>query len=477
MDLQRASEIIKRARSIAELPNSANVTHADEIHSLNEAWKDIYAALKDSDDDYYVTEVTYTISSTYAVAGSTNEYLIPLPADFAQIRYLDYKGPHGDWWPVKKFPLSMKDHNPGEPYYRLKGDYLWIIGSNATSLRMGYYPPPALITLPQPAYYYGTSYTPPNKRALTVPAWASYNRTMIYMGASYGIKAESQTLSTVSAPVALFTDSGTVTNLQYYQGTLFWIRGGGVFSKDTDLSAAFTGPTTVLATTVGVVAFHIVDATIYYATATEIKSCTLAGGSASVISTTAASSLCKAGAVIYYVASGALKSLSPAATVVASGVTKVTTDGTYLYTLGTDYVVNRLTVNATPALTATDQLATDVGDIGHAVYDDSNEVSAIGQLAVPAPSVWVIPMLTRAQLKMLALDATVDYDFSYPNNLVPEIMAHQAAVDFRAKGEKDTEKLAARLAALWERFRSSIKRDEFAPARINSAYGSRWGWY
>lgn len=474
MDLQRASAIVSRARSAADLPNTAHVSHEDEIHSLNEAWKDIYSALKDSNDDYYVSETTYTMSSAYAVAGTTNEYLLPLPADFAQVRYLDYKGAAGDWWPVKKFPLSMKDYNPAEPHYRLKGSDLWLIGGNVTStvasIRLGYYPPPATITLPQPTYYYGSSYTPPLLRALTAPGWASYNRTMLYVGASFGIKAESQTLATVGAPVALFTESAAPTNLVYYQGTLFWVRGGNIYSKDTALAAAFVTPTAVVSSA-NVVAFHIVGATIYYATNAAIRSCTLAGASDALISSTVAVSLCRLGAVIYYVdASANLKSLSPAATLVTGGQSKVTCDATYLYVLDASYVVKRLAVSATPAVTATDSLASDVSDMGHAALDVSNEATAVGQKIAEAPNVWVLPLLTREQLRMMAMDVSLDYDFGYPSNLMPEIMAYECAVDFRAKGEKDVAALAVRLTGLWERFKSSIKRDEYSFQRIRNIY-------
>lgn len=480
MDLQRASAIVARARDLADLPNAAYVSHRSEIHSLNDAWKDIYAALKDSDDDYYVSETTLTLSSAYAVAGSTNEYLVPLPSDFTQIRYLSYRGSSsGDWWPVKKFPLSMKDYDPSEPHYRIKGAYLWIIGGNVASasgsLRLGYYPPPATITLPQAPYYYGSSYTQAQLRGLSSPAWAALNRTMVYGYTGNILTAESQTLNNISSPVALFTESDVPSGIQYYKGTLFWIRAGNIYSKDTELAAAFTSPTTIVSTGT-VVAFHVIDDLIYYATATEIYYCGLDGSSDTLISATAVTSLCRLGSVIYYVDSGgALKSLSPAATIVASGISKVTCDDTYLYALTTAYVLNRLTVDSTPALTATDQVASDVGALGHAVYDNTTEATAVGELASEAPSVWVLPVITREQQRLQAIDVTLDYNFSYPNNLVPEIMAYQCAIDFAEEG-KDTSDLKERLGMLWERFGSSIKRDEYTAMRIRNAYDHHsWG--
>ena len=103
-----ASEIILRARHVADLPSSEFIDHNDELASLNESWKDIYAALLDNDDDYSVTETTLTLGPTFAVAGATNEYLLPLPTDCDRIRYVDYRGTM-DWLPMSKFNLSMKD--------------------------------------------------------------------------------------------------------------------------------------------------------------------------------------------------------------------------------------------------------------------------------------------------------------------------------------------------------------------------------
>ncbi len=91
----KASEIIARARSVSDLPNTNFITHTDELSSLNEAWKDIYSALVENDDDYYVTRITLSIGSGDAVAGSTNEYLKALPSDALKIRYVDWQSTQG----------------------------------------------------------------------------------------------------------------------------------------------------------------------------------------------------------------------------------------------------------------------------------------------------------------------------------------------------------------------------------------------
>ena len=153
-----ASEIILRARHVADLPSSLFIDHNNELASLNESWKDIYAALLENDDDYYLSETTLTLSSLYAVAGTTNEYLLPLPSDCSRIRYVDYSGTM-DWLPMLKFNLSMKDNQPASPYYRIKGAYLWVIGasvpSTGLSVKIGYYPKQATITCPQSPLDFG----------------------------------------------------------------------------------------------------------------------------------------------------------------------------------------------------------------------------------------------------------------------------------------------------------------------------------
>jgi hypothetical protein len=112
---------------------------------------------------------------------------------------------------------------------------------------------------------------------------------------------------------------------------------------------------------------------------------------------------------------------------------------------------------------------TNAADIGQAVVD-------IAQ----SPITTIVPVLKTGYGQLLGIDATVDYNFSFPNNLVPEIMAYQSAVDYRAKQKQDTTELKMRLGhptggegpsiGLWQRFETSIKRDEYQPNRIRNAY-------
>jgi hypothetical protein len=86
------------------------------------------------------------------------------------------------------------------------------------------------------------------------------------------------------------------------------------------------------------------------------------------------------------------------------------------------------------------------------------------------PHIYVIPALKDLSQTLQGFDTSVDYDFSYPNNLVPEIMAYQSAIDYRAKQNQDTDELKEKLAAKWQTFSSMIRRDDYLPTRMRNAY-------
>jgi len=456
----QASDILQRARALADLGNTKFISHDYELHSINEAWKDIYAALLANDDDYYLTETTLTITSVHAVAGSVDEYLIDLPTDAVRVRYLDWNGTAG-WIPMERFNLSMKNNQPGTPYYRLKNGKLWIIGgsvpSAGLSVRLGYYPAPATITCPADPYEFTTSYARDLLANVGIGGFTDYNNTGIYSYSSTGLRAESIDRNTTASPVSLFTDAAAVSSVLYHKGYLYWIRQANIYRKPTDLTAAFLTPT-ALTSSNDVVDFQIYGDLIYFITATAVKTCSLTGSGTATLQSglTCTRGAAVLGGVVYYVGGTTLKSVSPAATVLAD-VTDVTSDGTYLYvhTSSTDYKVKRLTIVA-GAVSATDTLHSDA--TGMAPYQGGR-----------------LPILQQAAQTFIAIDPSVDYDFAYPNNLVPEIMAYRAAVDYKIKQSQDATKLEERLAALWERFSSMIRRDDYKPERIRNAY-SYGGW-
>jgi hypothetical protein len=481
----KASEIVARARSVSDLPASKFVSHYDELNSLNESWKDIYSALIEADDDFYVTRVQLTLTPSNAVPNTQNEYLVPLPTDVLKIRYLDWFGVYG-WLPMEKFPLSMKDEFVEWPRYRLQNGNLWIIGSNVPSagltINVGYYPVVQQITCPQLPIAYGTSYTAAGFALLTAPCYAALNQTMVYQNTGNVITAESKGLNTISTPVALFTDSGAVTNLVYYKGTLYWIRGGSIWYKATQLAAAFTAPTQVGALT-GITSFFIVNNLIYYSNATEIHSCTLTGGSDSLLATATTTSVAVLNGVVYYVnGSGGIQTITPASTLYASGFTDVQADGNYVYALDTSNQLHEIAVTVTAGVSvvvATDTVIdTDVASVGQAAFD-------------PLANAFLVGVFHQEKQTLVALDTSIDFNFSYPNNLVPEIMAWQSAMDYRSKREADITLQNKRLFGepsslymgsvhdhgLWGRFHEVIKRDEYKPERIRNNYPQRgWSW-
>ena len=376
-----AQDIILRARSASDLPASKFISHQDELDSLNEAWKDLYTALVEADDDYYVTEANpITLTAAFAVTGANNEYLWPLPADFLKLRYLDYRVAGQDWMPVKKFSFAMKDNQPGDPMYRLKGTNLWIIGGSIAAtgitLRLGYYPVQATVTCPQGSLVYGTSYAPNLFPLVTAPGYAPYLQTMVYAYNGTGITSESVTNVTTSTPVALFTESGAVTNIVYYKGTLYWIRGGLIWYKASTLQAAFLAPTQAT-NPAGVTSFFIFNNVIYYTNATQVRTCDLTGGTDALVTAVAGTSVAAifTGGITYvfYVFGGALIAFTtPTTTVVASGVSEVESDGANIYIRDTSRNLRKLALTMTAALATlvTDTtIATDVSDIGQPIYD------------------------------------------------------------------------------------------------------------
>jgi hypothetical protein len=262
--------------------------------------------------------------------------------------------------------------------------------------------------------------------------------------------------------VALFTEAAAVTNLVYYKGTLYWIRGGSMWYKASTLTAAFVAPTQVGAI-VGVVAFCIVADTIYYANATQIRSCSLTGAGDALLITVVATSLAVYGTtVVYATAAGLVVAQTPTPTTLyASGIAKITGEPDLLCVLDTTGNLRRvtLTIGTTAAIATDEVIDTWVTDMGFPVWD-------FGQ----SPKTVIVGVRKAESQELRGVDCTVDYDFSYPNNLVPEIMAYQSAIDYRAKQKQDTDELKEKLAGKWQTFGSMIRRDDYLPTRMRNAY-------
>ena len=147
-----------------------------------------------------------------------------------------------------------------------------------------------------------------------------------------------------------------------------------------------------------------------------------------------------------------------------------------IYILDNAGNTRRVTYTALTAAVVTDDIVdSGVSDIGQVVYD-------INQV----PATWIVPTLKSSNpyQQLLGVDGTVNYNFSYPNNLAPEIMAWRSAVDYRTKQGSDitmhllklgnpTNASEGNASGLWARFEQTIRRDDYKVERIRNAYSDR----
>ena len=465
-----ASQIIARARSLSDLPNSQFVSYDDEVQSLNESWKDLYQSLlEQGDDDYFVNQITVGI--TPAMSVGTNEWEIPLPEDFYKLRYVDYRGATL-WTEMDKFPLSMRDYNPMEPYYRLKNGKLWVIGSQALStaltLRIAYFPPPVEITQPKPTLDYGTTLTATALAAVTQPFYIDAQQVMLYVSGN-DIWAESLPKRQT---VKLLTG---VTPLRptYYKGYLYYIQAANIFRGAMDpnnLAAVVGAAITVVGT---VLSFSIFDDLIYFTTATSVFTCKLDGTSITLLSAIAVDDVCLLGYGANSVLIGrttatntviSLTSPAIATNVLHVAVDVTSSNRTSLFTIDTTLQVHRLDVSW---IGTTVTVETDTIIHPEALYLGNGDNGYLSLIDEESQGVW-------------AFGFDIDYDFTYPNSVATEIMAHQCAIDWRVKQNNDISGLLLRLGhrsgsdgpgtGLWGRFEQAAQRDQYKVTRIRQSY-------
>ncbi len=462
----KLSEMNLWARSLSNLSSSKAISTDDEDKSFNASWKDLYARLLESNDDYFTRTTTITI--TVGMSVGTFEWLIPLPSDFYALRTLDYQDgtTAGQWQEVEKFPLSLRNDQGRTVGYRLDNGNLWLKGQNVSSVRVKYYPPPAALTHPQPDLAYATAVAVSDFTKVSSPVYAAWKNTGVYIYNLQNIAEGSIDDNTVGTPVTLLAAAANLSNLVYYKGYLYWLQGGNIKRAPTDLVTTPIVPANIIATTT-VTSFAIFKDKVYF-TDTTVKSCNLDGSTVVGISAVMATWLCLAGSVLFAVVAGVLYSLVPTVVVIASGVSAAVSDGTNLYILDTSGNLRMLVLAG--ALLVTDTVV-------------RTDVAAIGPWAGNR-----IPIITGETQQSLAISSIVDSDITYPANVVLEIMSYQAAIDFRTKigGEFDFAPLLARLGhpkqagepstGLWARFESAVKRDAFKPERVSNSRRIAGNW-
>jgi len=431
-----ASEIISRARSLADLQSSKAISYNDEKNSINEAYKLVYNKLSESNDDFYLLEKLYTNVTGYTSTMPYN-YLLPLPTDFYKLRTVSYLF-NGSWYPMSRLPLNMRNTNTTEPYYRLRNNELWIVtGTTSTiaDIQITYYPPPETITLPD----YSTDF------AETVPLASSLPKIYCIKDATTLYKCTGNTIvsytANKTASTLIYTGASATAYPVYYKNLLFFYEGTAL--KSIDLTSAAV--VTIKAVADNTLPFTVENNLIYYCDATNTLQNSYLGSSESTLF---------AGSIRYC-------------------VHKLGT-ASYIYIKAGSIEID--TVVQTPAT----YMSYPYFNYGDNVYTIDTALPVLYKANAQIGAQW-----NSRIIGMDTLDASVhtystveDTNMSYPTNVIFEILAYQSAADFKRKYEEASPDLESKLGQLWDAFLNSvIRRDEYKPEKIQNAYnnGINWG--
>jgi hypothetical protein len=384
------------------------------------------------------------MSSVYDEPNNPYGYLIPLPADFAKIRSLSFNF-GGQWYPCQKFAMSQRDYSPNQPQYRLLNGNLWVIGAKQSyaQLKLEYYPPPAVLTAPDAPVDLLAAESRYNLSGIGSHVYLPSDNVFFY---ALGQVIKCQNLNT-GITTTLYTAANPIAGMAYFAGYLFWL--------DTTANILYRAPTDFVTTLVpvstktAVLNFSIQDGWIYYATATETRQCDITGGTDTLLLASTTTAYTVFGASYLTIAAGVI-TLGGVAT--AFPAIRVLVDGAYAFGLSAARVVTRYNLSALGALVVDEVLSFGVLTLGSMIID--TYLSAISYQTGQAVS--LVP----------------DSVLSYPTVEVNEILAYTSASAY-ARKQTDTAKQATietRLAALWERFWSVQKRDEYQNTRINNDY-------
>ena len=430
-----SSEIIARARSLADIENSKFITNTDEENALFEAYKDVYSKITDSSDDYYIK--TALLDLTTATKINDTSFEIDMPADCYKIRFVDFKN-SGEWQSMDRFNTNQRNDRPGKPQYRWRAGKLWIIaGSLPDAIRVDYYPPAEKPSVPETPYRYLQGIPAYTRPGVTSP-WFVYENELDYMlYVLNGTTIQAESIEGNSTAV-LYTGTG-LSNIQFYAGYLYFLSGGNIYRGTTDFAATVV-PVAILSGS-AVTAFTITNGLIYYTDGADTFTCAIDGTGSVSIATDSRVNYCKCGADLVYLDASGFIVIGAVTTTISA--LAVSSDGAAIYYLTAAEDVYRLTnYGLTTEKTTLLDYAVDLegGQISFAF------LSCRGSMG-----------------SLFALSTKEDTDFSYPLNEAPEAMAFQCAIDFRRKQNGDTTQLIARGAEIVDRMLDQLKRDEYQP--------------
>lgn len=125
----KVSELIKQARSKADLQNSDFITHEDDIHLLNDIWLDLYQKAIDAGEQFFLKTVEDVPD------------VLTLPSDFFQLYSLKTKS---------GFEIPRRTVAELNNFYRgyiIKNNKLYVYNCTEPVV-MEYFPTPATLTYP-----------------------------------------------------------------------------------------------------------------------------------------------------------------------------------------------------------------------------------------------------------------------------------------------------------------------------------------
>lgn len=128
----KASDIIRRAKQIADLENSSFISWNEQLSLLNEAYITIYQKAIDADTRSFVKKF------------KTSNRIIVLPNDFYQLKSV-ILNVNGYLQPIARRPA---DQNYNSLSYEMTGNTIEVYGQDWGEIQIEYIPKPQTLTFP-----------------------------------------------------------------------------------------------------------------------------------------------------------------------------------------------------------------------------------------------------------------------------------------------------------------------------------------
>jgi len=425
----KASDINKRARSLADMPNADFITYEDELGSLNESWKDIYSKLTEQDEDYFIKEHEF----------EGTDYT--LPSDMFKLRTVDIF--MGDKWTIVN-KVSLSSRNGLRLGYRISGKELIIVGNvNNNKIRITYYPPPEWMTLPDVSITYNTNLPTVNDLYSSWGVIDSSNILNTVNNSCYLIQENEDT------PQELFSSAGDISHPLYYKNSILFIEDGEELKKRTSDNTIIT----LIDTASGGISPNnyrpsIVKDKYYYVPIDESASKVLD---------------LKTGVISVYDDSILYDSLF------------VNPIGDKRYYLTTDvYGLTSLKCNSTTLVhQGVEAFSYPFFTVDDVIYrlDENDNFTEWGSGSIGANGKTSLIVGDPFRGNIITIGNAQDSNFNYPLNIVPEIMSYSMALDYTRKAQGDPTLIKTRLGELWMRLEEVVKRDDYETEVINSSNG------